>query len=137
MAGEEEADGVVFALQPLGRRPGLVRRDAQLHIRRGHAAEHVDHAAVGAPRAPAGPGHHGVERGAGARAVRLDLVEAPAAIRFSSVRLLTSARVDAPREIREIRERPVAACLDDRLDGLAPHALHGGERIADRAALAS
>ena len=105
MAGEEEADRVEFALQPLGRRPRrsrctLQRRGLGLAEQRALAGRLLLGAAVGDRQ-------HRLDRGEGDGALGLELVErAGGGEAFQ--RLLVDARADRPRA-RNRRARRRAA----------------------------
>ena len=130
MAAEEEADGVVFALQPLGRQPVFDRRQHDRR-RRGRAAEQLRLAdrriLVGALRG----GEHGVDGGKSARAVFLDGVEGAGGDEAFQHALVDRARIDAAGEIGKIGERPLAARGENALDRLAADAAQRRQRVVD------
>ena len=72
----------------------------------------------------------------GARAVRLQRVEGARRDEALQRFLVDFARVDATREIAEIGEGRLAARRDDGGGLAGADALHGGERVTDRAPFA-
>ncbi len=122
MAGQEEADGVVFAPQPLGRQPRLdLRQHDGRRVRR--AAEHVVLAdgrglmaalACGEDRFGAGehPGAIGIQR-----------VEGAGGGQALDHALVDRARINPRGEIGQRGEQAVFALFDDQLDRLRADAL--------------
>ena len=104
MAAEEEADGVVFALQPLGRQPGFERRQND-RLRRGRAAEQLRLAERGVLVRALRGGEHGVDGGENTRPVLLDGVESAGGDQAFQHPLVDRARIDAAGEIGQIGER--------------------------------
>ena len=134
MAGEEEPDGVVFALQPLRRQPRLHRRNGEGLARRRPAEQLVLSDGGGLVRALGGGEHH-VDRRGGTGAVGLEPVEGAGRREALEHPLVEGARIDAVGEIGEIRERPLAPRRDDRLDRLPADPLQRRQRIEDGPAL--
>ena len=119
MAGEEEADGVVFLSQPVGRQPRLDRR------------QHQPLAAAGPPNSSFWPtrrivvgalrrGQHRIDGGEGARPVRLERIERAGGGKAFQHPLVDGARIDAAGEVGEIGERLVAARGDDASTACRP-----------------
>ena len=131
MAGEEKADGVIFALQALRREP---RRRLRNVNRRAYTsgAEELRLARSRVRAAPLRVGEHRIDGGEGARAVRLQAIEGAGGGKAFERALVERARIDARGEIGEILKRPLAARLYDRLDRLRAHALDRGKRVDDR-----
>ena len=118
VAGEEEADRVELALQPLGRQPRLRGRQRDLLARR-RAAEHVVLAdRRGLVLALRGRENR-IDARMDARAVALQRIERAGGGKAFQHALVDRARVHAAREVGDVAERLVAARLDDRLDRLA------------------
>ena len=117
MAGEEEADRVELALQPLGRQPRLGRGQRNLLARR-RPAEHVALADLGILLAALRGREDRVDARMNARAVRLQRIERAGGRETLQHALVDRARIDAAGEVRDVAERFVAARLDDRLDRL-------------------
>ena len=134
MAGEEEADRVELALQPLGRQPRLGRGQRNLLAHR-RPAEHVVLADLRSLVLALRRRKDRVDAGVDARAVGLQRIERAGGGEAFQHALVDRARIDAAREVRDVAERLVAARLDDRLDRLPPDAFQRGERVMDRAAL--
>ncbi len=134
VAGEERADGVVFAGEPLGRKPGLHVGQAQ-GLRLAAATEQlrlaVDASVLGAGR----DRHDCLDGGMDARPVGFELVEGAGRGQAFEGTLVDGARADPRREVCEVAERPVAAHLDEMLDRVAAHVAQGGQRIVDHAVL--
>ena len=135
MAGQEEADGVVFALQLVGRQPGLDRGHGD-----GLAVRQAPPNMSFCPTATASwvrcaVDEHGVDGGVRARAVRLERVERAGRGEAFQHALVDRARIDAAGEIGEVGERLVAARRDDAVDRLPADALERGERVVDGVAL--
>ena len=133
MARQEEADGVVLAPQPLGRSPGLDRRDAEglLH----HAAAEQLRLAAGSRLARAvRQGQHAVDRRHGAGAVRLQRIERAGRDQRLDGAAVDQLGVDPAGEIGKVRERAAGAARGhDGFDRRAADALDRAQRIADRA----
>ena len=137
MAGEEEADRLVFALQPVGRQPGLDRRQSRCVSRLRRAAEQCRSARPWRPRARAARSPSWRRRRRCARArLRLERVEGAGRDQAFQHALVDGARIDAARRNRRGRANGLlAARLDDRFDRLRADALERGERVEDRVAL--
>ena len=131
MAGEEEADGVEFLLQPLGRGPRLDVRQPD-RLARGRSAEgELQRAALGRLVLALRHRQHAVDRREHARAVAFERVERARRGEALQHALVDGARIDAAGEVRKVGERLVAARLDDRLDRLAADAFERRERVVD------
>ena len=117
MAGQEEADRLVFAAQALGRQPALDRRQS-------------DRFALASPPPPpnnslcptaavscarCARASTDVDAGKDARAVCLETVEGAGGGQAFQHALVDGARIDARGEIREVGEFALAARGDDRL----------------------
>ena len=133
MARQEEADRVVFLLQLVGHRPGVVGRHPQGDVGGRDPAEHVVDAGARRLRGPLGQLHHRLDGGAGPGAIRLDGVHGPGRHEVLQGALVQHARVEPAREAGEILEGPVAAGLDQGLDRAPPHPLDRREGVVDAA----
>ena len=134
MAGEEEADGVVFLLQPLGRQPGAAPRGSA-SVSRAAAPPNRSFCPIVAASCARCAAASIASTAAAARArLRLDAVERAGGGEAFQHALVDRARIDAAGEIGEVGERLLAARGDDRLDRLAADALERRERVVDRVA---
>ena len=134
MAGQEEADSVVFAAQPFRRQPGFDLRHGD-RLRRTAAAKQFvlpdRRGFVGALR-PAEHLIHGAEH---AGAVRLELIERACGGKALQHALVDGARVHARGEIGQVPELGRSARFDDGLDRLTADAFERGQRVDDGVAL--
>ena len=131
MAGQEEADRVIFAAQPLGRQPRLdLRQHDGRRVRR--VAEHVVLADGRGLMAALAGGEDRIRAGKDARAVGLQRVEGAGGGEALDDALVDRARIDPRGEIRKRGEQALLALLDDHLDRLRTDALERGKRVIDR-----
>ena len=103
MAGEEKADRIVFALQPLGRQPRLDRAAARAARGCAAAAEQFVLPDRGGLVRALRAAEHRIDRGEGARAVGLELVEGAGGGKAFQHALVDGARIDAARRSRQDR----------------------------------
>ena len=103
MAGEKEADRVVFALQPLGRQPRLDLRQRD-RLALAAAAEQFALPDGGRVVRALGAAEHGIDGGKDAGAVWLERVEGAGGGQAFQHALVDRARIDARGEIGEIGE---------------------------------
>ena len=134
MAGQEEADGVVFALQLVGRQPGLDRGDGD-----GLAAATMPPNISFCPTETASCVRCAVDMIASTAACARarfgsSASKAPEAARLSSTRLLTARGLMRRAKSVKIGERLVAARRDDRVHRLPADAFERRERVVDRVA---
>ncbi len=132
MSREEEADGVILALQPFRRQPWFDRRqDDRRRIR--ETSEHVvlpdRHGRVAALTG----GEDGVRTGEHPRPIVVEFVEGPRRRKAFQHALVDRARIDPRCEIRDRRERLVASRFDDLLHRLSTDTLERRERVEDLA----
>ena len=130
MAGQEEADGVVFAAQPLGRQPRL---DLRQHDGRrvGGAAEHVVLTDGDGLVAALACRQDGIGAGEHPRAVRVQRIEGAGGGEALDDALVDRARIDPRGEIRKRGEQARLARLDDQVDRLPADALERRQRVVD------
>ena len=105
MARQEEADRIIFALQPLRRQPWLERRQRQ---RRGVDAQPAEQFVLAERRAVMGAlrlGENAIGAGKSARAVRLEFVEGAGRGKAFDDALVDRARIDARGEVADAGER--------------------------------
>ena len=130
MAGEEEADRLVFAPEPFGGRP---RFGARPDRRRGLGfAEQAALAGLALVGGAMGHRQHRLDRGEGDGAVGLQFVEGAGGGEVLERLLVDRARVDAARQIGERSEPPRPARFDQRRRLAFADALDRAQRIGDR-----
>ena len=103
MAGEKEADRVVFALQAFRRQPRLDLRQRDL-LALPAAAEQFALPDGGRVMRALGAAEHGIDGGEDAGAVRLELVEGAGGGQAFQHALVDRARIDARGEIGKVGE---------------------------------
>ncbi|CAM5215216.1 hypothetical protein BTHI11S_06304 [Bosea thiooxidans] len=103
VAGEEEADRLVLALELLGRRPGLDLRDAERLLDHA-AAEEIELAGGRFVADTVRKRQHAVDRRHRAGAILLQLVERPGGDERFQRTAIDQLGVDAAREIGKVAE---------------------------------
>src|SRR5262249_15884234 len=132
--GQEEANGFVFPTQTLRRQPSFDLWQRDLLACRTPAEQFVladSRSVVSALRT----GKHRINSSKRARAVFVEYIERPGCGKTFEQPFVHRSRIDARREVREIREYAVLSPCDDRLDRLPANAFECGERVYDRIAL--
>ena len=132
MAGKKEADGVIFAAQPLRRQPWLdLRQHDGWRIDR--ATEHIVLSyGRGLVAALAGR-QNGLSAREYPRAVGIEAVERAGRGKAFDDALVDRTRADTSGKIGERGERPVAPDLHDQFDRLRTDPLQRSQRIIDGA----
>ncbi len=130
MAGQKEADRVIFAAQPLGRQPRL---DLRQHDARrvGHATEHIALTKLlGLVVALAG-GDDRLGTGEHRGAVAVDLVKSAGRRQTFDQALIDGTRIDLGGEVSERAELAALPPCHDLLDRVVADTLQSGERVED------
>ncbi len=134
MAGEEEANGVQLARQPIGRHPrfGSAKLDRRRRPRR--AGEEVVLAAALVFQRPGAGGHDAIDIGEGGCPVDAELIERAGGGERLQRALVDQTRVYGAGERRNVAEGPALGSLGtDMIDCLTPDITQRGKRIADGA----
>ena len=136
MARQIETDRLELVLQTLDRRPvvGSGQSRRQRLCRRAAEEAHLLRLAVVRRRRRVA--QQQLDRAKGLRAVAVERIERTRLHQAFELAAVEALGVEAAGEIEEVGEAAVLRALgDDKLHRLRAHALHRGERIADRRAL--
>ena len=134
MAGEEEADRLELARQPVGRHPRFGGTEIDRRRRARRAGEEIVLAAGLVLQRSGAGGHDAIDIGERGGAVDAKLVEGAGRSERLERALVDEARIDGAGERRNILEASALLPLGaDMVDGLAADIPERRERIADAA----
>src|SRR5262245_6333913 len=132
MASEEEANRLELFAEPVRRNPRFSGTKFDGRRSMVSAAEQVVLTLGDRLKRAIAGSNHAINIAEGGGAIDPELVEGTSRGECLEGALVHEARIDAPREIRDIAERPLGlALLANMLDRMAADIFERGERIAD------